>query len=166
MQQRSVWKQGGVPARSGGAGQALLVLQEGSIRVRQVSAEGREMLLYRLEPGELSILAITSLMGMDSCPADVVAETEVQALSIPPADFHYAVAESPAFRDFVLKALARRLHDTVLCWLKPLPFSLWMCAWVLRCANCFKGTIAKSLRSRMKPWSWSLVQTAKWLVVC
>ena len=105
---------GEVLARSGGACQALLVLQEGSIRVRQVSAEGREMLLYRMDPGELSILAITNLMGVGSCPADVVAETEVQDLSIPPADFHYAVAESPAFRDFVLKALARRLHDTML----------------------------------------------------
>lgn len=71
------------------------------------------MLLYRLEPGELSILAITSLMGAGACPADVVAETDVQALSIPPADFHYAMDRSPAFREFVLTILARRLHDTM-----------------------------------------------------
>lgn len=104
---------GEVLARSGGACRALFILQEGSVRVRQVSKEGREMLLYRLEPGELSVLAITSLMGAGSCPADVVAETDVLALSIPPTDFFYAMARSPAFRDIVLTMLARRLHDTM-----------------------------------------------------
>ena len=104
---------GEVLARSGGACRALLVLQEGSVRVRQVSPEGREILLYRIEPGELSILGIISLMGAGSCPADVVAETKVRILSIPDTDFHYAMARSSAFRDFVLMTLARCLHDTM-----------------------------------------------------
>jgi len=99
---------------SGGASQALLILQEGSVRVRQVSPEGREILLYRIEPGELSILSIISLMGAGSCPADIVTETKVRALSIPDTDYHYAMASSPAFRDFVLTTLARCLHDTTL----------------------------------------------------
>jgi len=104
---------GEVLARSGGACRALLILQEGSVRVRQISPEGREILLYRIEPGELSILAIISLMGAGSCPADVVTETKVRALNIPDTDFHYAMARSPAFRDFVLMTLARCLHDTM-----------------------------------------------------
>ena len=104
---------GEVLACSGSACRALLILQEGSVRVRQVSPEGREILLYRIKPGELSILAIISLMGAGSCPADVVTETKVRALSIPATDFHYAMARSPAFRDFVLMTLARCLHDTM-----------------------------------------------------
>lgn len=104
---------GEVLGRSGGACRALLIVQEGSVRVRQVSPEGREMLLYRLEPGEFSILAMFNLLGIGSCPADVVTETEVRALSIAPADFHDAMDRSPAFRNFVLTTLARRLHDTM-----------------------------------------------------
>ncbi|MFQ5643157.1 MAG: Crp/Fnr family transcriptional regulator [Thiogranum sp.] len=107
-------QKGELLARSGDACKAFLILQEGSVRVRQISPEGREMLLYRLEPGELSVLAITSLMGAGSCPADVVAETDIRALSIPHTDFQYAMTRSPAFRDFVLATLAKRLHDTML----------------------------------------------------
>ncbi|HFD79023.1 MAG TPA: Crp/Fnr family transcriptional regulator [Gammaproteobacteria bacterium] len=104
---------GEVLARTGSACKAFLLVQKGTLRVRQISPEGREMLLYRLEPGELSILAITSLMGVGSCPADVVTESEVHALSIPHMDFHYAMEHSPGFRHFVLTILARRLSDTM-----------------------------------------------------
>lgn len=94
----------------GDACRGFLLPYRGSIRVQQASAEGREVVLYRVQPGEICILALTSLLDGVSYSAEAVSETEVHGLNIPLRHFERALAESDVFRRYVLATMARRLR--------------------------------------------------------
>jgi CRP/FNR family transcriptional regulator len=93
--------------------QNFLLLSEGSMRVRQISESGREIVLYRVGPGDISILALTSLVDGGHYPAEAITETEVRGLSISQSDFRKALANSEGFRVFVLSTMAKRLRDVI-----------------------------------------------------
>ncbi len=90
----------------------LLVL-DGTVRVEQVSETGREIVLYRVTPGESCALTTACLMGYEEYQADGVAETDVEAVAVPRATFDELVARSPVFRRFVFTAFS--VHVTTLC---------------------------------------------------
>ena len=86
-----------------------LLLLSGSVCVRKASESGREMLLYRLKPGESCVLSAIHLSQQGLVDAEVVAETEVHAANIPGPTYQKLMARSEAFRGFVLAAYAARL---------------------------------------------------------
>ena len=75
----------------------------------QVSPEGHEILLYRLNPGESCVITVVTLLGEVSYPAIGTAETDLALLAVPRSVFLEIVLESPAFRVFVFNALSQRL---------------------------------------------------------
>ena len=85
------------------------LLIEGTIRASKISPEGHEILLYRLCPGESCVITVVTLLGEVSYPAIGTAETDLAFLAVPRSLFLEIVLESPAFRDFVFKALSQRL---------------------------------------------------------
>lgn len=85
------------------------LLLEGMVRVARTSADGREVLLYRLHPGEACLLSAAALLGETAFPAEATAESEVQVLALPRALFSELLLEAPAFRAFVFAGLSRRL---------------------------------------------------------
>lgn len=93
----------------------VLLLSHGSIRVYLSGENGREVVLYRVHPGELCVLTLTSLLRGTRYPAEAVTDSPVRGLGIPAAGFLRAFSESPPFRQFVVEALAHRLHETMLC---------------------------------------------------
>ncbi|MDR7925977.1 Crp/Fnr family transcriptional regulator [Acidithiobacillus thiooxidans] len=90
--------------------QYLLVL-EGQIRVQQISAGGREIVLYRIGPGESCILTTACLFSHRPYPAMGITETAVKAISLPKSVFDQLIGQSGLFREFVFNAYGNRLTD-------------------------------------------------------
>ena len=97
-----------------GPGQApdsFILLIEGTVRVQQVSANGREIVLYRVTAGESCPLTTACLMSYEGYLAEAVAETDIRAVAVPRATFDGLIASSPEFRQFVFTAFSRRVTD-------------------------------------------------------
>ena len=99
-------------ARIFGPGHApshFLLLLEGSIRVQQVSENGREIVLYRVAAGESCALTTACLLGDEDYGAEGIAETAIEAVAVPRAAFDDLIAQSSLFRRFVFKAFSERI---------------------------------------------------------
>lgn len=75
---------------------------EGTTRVQKTSPSGREIVLYRVGPGETCVLTTSCLLGRTQFPAEGVAESAVREAVVPPELFHALMRESEGFRNFVL----------------------------------------------------------------
>lgn len=107
--------EGAVVMRPGDACRHVFLLSEGIIRVYLSGENGREVVLYRVHPGELCVLTLTSLLRNTHYPAEAATESAVRGVGIPAPGFIRAFSDSPAFRQFVVDTLAQRLHETMLC---------------------------------------------------
>lgn len=96
----------------GACGNYLLVL-EGTVKVMIMTPSGREVLLYRVPPGNACILTTSCLLGANDYPAFGITETPVTALAIPAEDFHRAIGQSPFFRQFVFAGFSARLSGVI-----------------------------------------------------
>jgi CRP/FNR family transcriptional regulator len=96
----------------GSCGNYLLVLA-GTVRVQILTPSGREVLLYRVNPGNACILTTSCLLGANDYPAFGITETQVSALAIPAGDFHQAIGQSAFFRAFVFSGFADRLSGVI-----------------------------------------------------
>lgn len=94
--------------------QVLSLLLAGSMRVSHLSHTGREILLYRVEPGAACILTISCLLGTGVYQGRGVAETDGALYAIPHALFLTAFEESSSFRLFVVRLFADRLLSLTL----------------------------------------------------
>jgi CRP/FNR family transcriptional regulator len=97
----------------GQACSAFLVVTAGSVRVSTVTDSGREMLLYRVGPGQTCVLTTASLLSHSDYDAEGLAETDTEALAIPRPLFEELLASSPAFRRFVFSSYGERLRDLI-----------------------------------------------------
>jgi CRP/FNR family transcriptional regulator, anaerobic regulatory protein len=95
--------------REGLACEAFPILVSGRIRVQKTGANGREIALYRVGPGETCVITTACLMRGAVYDAEAVAETDVTAKVLPKADFRELLASSESFRDFVFRAFSARL---------------------------------------------------------
>ncbi len=86
---------------------------EGTVRVSTVSPGGREIVLYRVTPGEGCILSGGCLLGHTDYAASGVAETDVVLLRLPPALFNELMARSEPFRRFVFDMYGARLAEVM-----------------------------------------------------
>ncbi len=91
----------------------LMLVVEGTVRVFKDSDEGREMTLYRVEPGELCIHNLNNLVNGMPYPIMAQAETSVRGLVISRSEFHNTMSKSDGFRNYVLRSLTERLANMV-----------------------------------------------------
>ena len=61
----------------------FLFVMQGSLRVQKLTDSGHEIVLYHIGPGETCRLTNTCLLGGHRYPAEAIAETEVELLSLP-----------------------------------------------------------------------------------
>lgn len=87
----------------------FVMVMQGALRVVKNSANGRELVLYRVLPGDSCILTVSCLLGEALYPASGLVESDLQGIAIPRSLFDQLVAESPAFRRFVFAFFAERL---------------------------------------------------------
>lgn len=88
-----------------------IVVTSGSVKVFARSADGRELVLYRILPGEICVLTTACLLGASHYPAEAITEVEVSARLIPHQDFDRLLADSAEFRRFVFDSFSHRLAD-------------------------------------------------------
>ena len=82
----------------------------GAIRVVKLSANGRELPLYRVLAGESCIITSSCLLGHADYNARGVAEGTTTLALLPRALFDEMLAE-PVFRDFVFALFAERMAE-------------------------------------------------------
>ncbi len=92
---------------------SFMWLLDGSVRVYKNSSGGREITLYRVDPGELCVLSLQSLFSGEGFPAEAVAETDIFGLTMSQPVFDKAVDDSKAFRNYLLMELSQRIGDVV-----------------------------------------------------
>ena len=89
----------------------FLLLADGSIRVIKPAVSGREILLYRLEPGDSCVLTASCLLGRSSYPARGIVDNDLVAYAIPQPVFDRLLESSTPFRALVFSHFADRVAD-------------------------------------------------------
>ena len=97
----------------GQACENYLLILSGSVRVQKLSEKGQVITLYHLMAGRACELTTTCLLGGKNYPAEAVAETEVNAILIPKADFQEALAKIPDFRNFVFSSIDKGMQELI-----------------------------------------------------
>ena len=90
-----------------------LLLLSGTVRVQKSSESGREIMLYRLRPGQACVLTTSCLLAHERYPAEAIAESEVRAIVIAQERFQEGLARSDTFRKFVFAAYGQRIADLI-----------------------------------------------------
>ncbi|WP_075215856.1 Crp/Fnr family transcriptional regulator [Mongoliimonas terrestris] len=93
---------------------AYLLVRRGRVRVQLVAENGREIVLYRVTPGESCVLTTSGLFAHEPYAAEGICETAVEALAVPVETFRDLLGVSMAFRDLVLGDYARRIGDILI----------------------------------------------------
>lgn len=83
---------------------------DGCVRVSISSESGRELVLYRVRPGQSCTVTVSCLVNKRPYPAEGMVEGHLEAISIPRALFNDLVERSPGFRQFVLEIFSTRLN--------------------------------------------------------
>jgi CRP/FNR family transcriptional regulator len=84
----------------------------GSLRIFYLTPEGREATLYRVEPGETCILALTATFNRASYPAWVESGDQgVSFVVVPGEAFRRLFDAEPPFREFIFSVLSNRVFE-------------------------------------------------------
>lgn len=89
------------------------LLLDGSIRVSKNSANGREILLYQVDPGQACLLSGGCLLGHADYTATAVAQSDVELVSLAPEAFHKLLLNHEPFRRFVFGMYGERLAEVM-----------------------------------------------------
>ncbi len=87
----------------------FLLIMAGTIRVVKPALSGREILLYRLEPGDSCILTVSCLLGQSDYPARGVVEHNLVGYALSRPLFTQLLDDSPHFRSFVFRFFGERM---------------------------------------------------------
>lgn len=85
----------------------FLLLLDGSVKVQKLSADGHELTLYHLQPGQTCELATVCLLAGKRYPVEAIAETHVEALLLDRAQFQMLLGRIEAFREFIFSSIDR-----------------------------------------------------------
>ncbi len=100
--------------RGGDECQNYLLVLDGSVRVQMTAESGREIVLYRVDPGETCVLTTACLLAHEAYSAEAVTESAVRAVAIPAGTFRELLGRSTVLRDFVFMTYGSRIADLML----------------------------------------------------
>ncbi len=89
----------------------FLDLTKGSIRVMLTGASGREVVLYRVRPGEVCLQTFSCLVDGHSYGAEGIVEADIEGNLIPAAQFRQQLEDDATFRQKVLSSVALRFAE-------------------------------------------------------
>lgn len=85
------------------------MLLSGSIRVIKSAPNGRELQLYRINPGESCILTSSCLLGHTRYQARGITEQATEMVVLSPGEFHSLFGKYETFRSYVFHLFSDRL---------------------------------------------------------
>ena len=97
----------------GDACSQLALLTSGSARVFKLAESGREITLYRVDPGECCILTASCMLSGRAFPANAVVESDLEAVLVPEPQLLRWMTTSASWRHFLWSLLAGRLGDVI-----------------------------------------------------
>lgn len=97
----------------GQACESLVFVEHGALRVFKSAANGREITLYRVRPGELCILSLAALLAHTPYSASVAADAGTVARELDAQTFRHLHASEPQLQRFVAVQLHRLLADVM-----------------------------------------------------
>lgn len=90
--------------------EAFPLVLRGSIRIVSLSEQGRELLLYRVQPGELCLISGGCLLGQSPYPATGISESSLSVVMLPSGLFN-SLINYAAFRTFIFGLFSERLSE-------------------------------------------------------
>ncbi|MGW8247837.1 MAG: Crp/Fnr family transcriptional regulator [Acidiferrobacterales bacterium] len=91
----------------------FIILLEGTVRVYQNASDGREITLYRTEPGGVCIMSLNSLLKNKRFNAVARAETPIRAMSLTRRQFMNLLGKDEAFATRVLSSITEHFSKTL-----------------------------------------------------
>lgn len=95
--------------QEGDPGERFYLLRKGRAKVYLGNADGREVILSVLGPGDF--IGEMALVDDDPCSASVMTLEETEIVSIGKSEFQKVMVSSPSMAPNLLKALSRRLRE-------------------------------------------------------
>ena len=86
---------------------------EGSARIYKLSESGREITLYRVEPGDSCVLTASCIMSGVEFPAFAATETQLEAIVIPPQVLQRWVTQHTVWSEYLWGLLSSRLAEVI-----------------------------------------------------
>ncbi len=84
-------------------------IAKGALRVVKTGESGREIVLYKVLPGESCILQLSSVLSGVGYPATAIVEHDVEAIMVPVERFKQSINESQFLRNFVYGSFTKRI---------------------------------------------------------
>ncbi|MFN3515992.1 MAG: Crp/Fnr family transcriptional regulator [Novosphingobium sp.] len=91
--------------------QGFVVVRRGSIKVSLTAENGREIVLYRVSPGEVCLQTFGCLVNGNPYSAEGVTESDCEIEVIPVGEFQRRIESDDAFRQQLFSAVAARFAD-------------------------------------------------------
>lgn len=88
-------------------------LLEGSVRVHRHAADGREVTLYHVAPGDLCLPSLYTLFHGGSYAVEARTETRLLGIAVPPQEMLALVDRNREIRHLLLKYLTGRMQELV-----------------------------------------------------
>ncbi len=90
---------------------AFTLITEGCVNVVKTTSSGREILLYRVEPGQTCVLTLNCLLESLTYPARGIAATECHGAALPRDLFLDMMDIAPGIRQMVFQSLSGRIVE-------------------------------------------------------
>lgn len=91
----------------------LALVTKGTARVFKIAESGREITLYRIDPGECCILTASCMLSGRPFPAAATVESDLEAVLIPQPKVTGWMTGSETWRHYLWGLLAERLGDVI-----------------------------------------------------
>ncbi len=91
----------------------LPLIISGNVRIYKIGANGREITLYHLGQGDSCIMTASCIISQKVFPAFAVAETEVEAFTIPANSLREWVRYNPIWQEYIFGLLSQRLANVI-----------------------------------------------------
>ena len=87
------------------------LLLEGVVRVCRIEADGRELLLYYLNPGEVCAMSLACCMGHTKSNIRAVTESKVTQVQIPLPCLDLWMVQFQSWKEFIMYAYRKRFDE-------------------------------------------------------
>lgn len=104
---------GGVLLREGDRCDPILLVTGGALRVFRSAVDGREISLYRVDPGDVCVLALCAVLDHRPYSATAIVAEPLTALGIRAATFRSLFEQEPALRRLAIESFSKRLEQTM-----------------------------------------------------
>ncbi|MDO6565304.1 Crp/Fnr family transcriptional regulator [Amphritea sp. 1_MG-2023] len=91
----------------------FIIVTSGTVKVLGRNANGRELILYRIEHQGTCVLTTSCLLGGEAYPAEGITETAVTAFLLPLSGFQRAMTDSTGLRQFIFDSYGERLAKLI-----------------------------------------------------